>query len=242
MRTTAELREGFLSFYESKGHLRLPSASLVPPTDDPSTLLIVGRDAAVQAVLPRPARAAGEAARQRAEGAGRRDGHRRGRPHRPPSRSSRCSATSRSATTSRTARSTSPGSSSPSRCSSTPSGSGRRVHEGDPELGLGEDEVAIEAWKRVGIPPERIVAAPAQGQLLAGGRHRPVRAVLGDLLRPRRGARVRPARLPPGLRVRPLHGVLQPRLHAVRPAPTTARCAAAEPERRHRPRRSSAAR
>ena len=31
------------------------------------------------------------------------------------------------------------------------------VHEGDPALGLGEDEVAIEAWRRKGIPPERIV-------------------------------------------------------------------------------------
>src|SRR5262245_20299532 len=31
------------------------------------------------------------------------------------------------------------------------------VHEGDPSLGLGEDSVAIEAWERVGIPPERIV-------------------------------------------------------------------------------------
>ncbi len=39
MRTTAELREGFLSFFESKGHLRQPSASLVPRADDRSTLL-----------------------------------------------------------------------------------------------------------------------------------------------------------------------------------------------------------
>src|SRR5206468_10958577 len=31
------------------------------------------------------------------------------------------------------------------------------VHEGNPVLGLGEATVAIEAWKRVGIPPERIV-------------------------------------------------------------------------------------
>jgi len=31
------------------------------------------------------------------------------------------------------------------------------VHEGDPALGLGEDEVAIAAWRRKGIPPERIV-------------------------------------------------------------------------------------
>jgi alanyl-tRNA synthetase len=31
------------------------------------------------------------------------------------------------------------------------------VHEGDPVLELGEDEVAIAAWTRKGIPPERIV-------------------------------------------------------------------------------------
>ena len=39
MRTTAELREGFLSFFEEKGHLRCPSASLIPRADDRSTLL-----------------------------------------------------------------------------------------------------------------------------------------------------------------------------------------------------------
>src|SRR5690242_20900084 len=39
MHTTAEIREGFLSFFESKGHLRVPSASLVPRADDRSTLL-----------------------------------------------------------------------------------------------------------------------------------------------------------------------------------------------------------
>jgi alanyl-tRNA synthetase len=39
MRTTAELREGFLSFFEEKGHLRQPSASLIPRPDDRSTLL-----------------------------------------------------------------------------------------------------------------------------------------------------------------------------------------------------------
>jgi alanyl-tRNA synthetase len=39
MHTTAEIREGFLSFFESKGHLRVPSASLVPRPDDRSTLL-----------------------------------------------------------------------------------------------------------------------------------------------------------------------------------------------------------
>jgi len=39
MRTTAELREGYLAFFEEKGHLRCPSASLVPRADDHSTLL-----------------------------------------------------------------------------------------------------------------------------------------------------------------------------------------------------------
>jgi alanyl-tRNA synthetase len=39
MRTTAELREGFLSFFESKGHRRRASASLIPRADDHSTLL-----------------------------------------------------------------------------------------------------------------------------------------------------------------------------------------------------------
>ena len=39
MRTTDELREGFLSFFEERGHLRCPSASLVPRAGDDSTLL-----------------------------------------------------------------------------------------------------------------------------------------------------------------------------------------------------------
>jgi len=41
MRTTAELREGFLAFFESKGHRRHPSGSVIPPPDDPTTLFIV---------------------------------------------------------------------------------------------------------------------------------------------------------------------------------------------------------
>ena len=39
MRTSDELREGFLEFFVSKGHVRRPSASLVPATYDPSVLL-----------------------------------------------------------------------------------------------------------------------------------------------------------------------------------------------------------
>jgi alanyl-tRNA synthetase len=36
-----EIRETFLSFFEQRGHLRVPSASLVPPPDDTSTLLTI---------------------------------------------------------------------------------------------------------------------------------------------------------------------------------------------------------
>jgi alanyl-tRNA synthetase len=49
MRTTAELREGFLSFFESKGHKRHPSGSLVPPEWDHSTLLT---SAGMQPLMP----------------------------------------------------------------------------------------------------------------------------------------------------------------------------------------------
>jgi alanyl-tRNA synthetase len=49
MRTTAELRDGFLSFFESKGHKRHPSGSLVPPEWDHSTLLT---SAGMQPLMP----------------------------------------------------------------------------------------------------------------------------------------------------------------------------------------------
>src|SRR5438093_3492470 len=39
VRMAAELREGFLTFFEEKGHLRCPSASLIHRADDHSTLL-----------------------------------------------------------------------------------------------------------------------------------------------------------------------------------------------------------
>ena len=67
VRTTAELREGFRSFFEAKGHAFRPSAPLIPRADDRSTLLIVGRDAAADAVLPRPRAAARAAADDGAE-------------------------------------------------------------------------------------------------------------------------------------------------------------------------------
>ena len=39
MRTSAELREGFFTFFEEKGHKRLPSWPLIPRPGDTSTLL-----------------------------------------------------------------------------------------------------------------------------------------------------------------------------------------------------------
>jgi len=39
--TSDEIRERFLSFFEERGHLRIPSASLVPSAHDPSALLTV---------------------------------------------------------------------------------------------------------------------------------------------------------------------------------------------------------
>ena len=42
------------------------------------------------------------------------------------------------------------------------------VFGGDEELGLGPDEEAIECWRAVGVPDERIVQLGRAGQLLAG--------------------------------------------------------------------------
>src|ERR1041385_5145336 len=35
------------------------------------------------------------------------------------------------------------------------------VHAGDPELKLGPDQVAIDLWEKAGMPPERIVPLPS---------------------------------------------------------------------------------
>ena len=49
MRTTAELRAGYRDFFESKGHSFRPSASLIPRADDRSTLLV---SAGMQPLMP----------------------------------------------------------------------------------------------------------------------------------------------------------------------------------------------
>ena len=61
----------------------------------------------------------------------------------------------------------------------------------------------------------RIIRIADLGQFLADGRHRPLRSVLGNLLRPRRQDLGRPSRLA-GAGWRPLHRDLESRVHAVR--------------------------
>ena len=165
--TTAELREAFLSFFESNGHLRFPSFPLIPPRRGSVDALHLGRDAAAEAVLLGREDAAGAALHDRAEVPPRgRQGHRsrRGR-HRPrgtPRPSSRCSATSRSATTSRTARSTTPGSSSREHLGLEPERLWATVFAGDPGARPRRGRGRGRGMAAVGIPRERIVRSRAR--------------------------------------------------------------------------------
>ena len=160
MRTTAELREGFQRFYEERGHLRVPSHSLIPPADDPSTLFIVAgmqqfkpyflglreppskRVVSVQKVL----RAGGKDTDL--EDVGRTDRHNSffemmgnfsfGDYFKDEAVDFAWEFVTEHLKLDR------------ERLWVT-------VHEGDPVLGLDEDTVAIEAWKRVGVSADRIV-------------------------------------------------------------------------------------
>ena len=79
-----------------------------------------------------------------------------------------------------------------------------------------EDDDAFELWRKIaGLDERRIIRIGTSRQFLGHGRHRPLRPVLGDLLRPRRAHPGRPARQP-GRGRRPLGRDLEPRLHAVR--------------------------
>ncbi len=160
MWTTAELREGFQRFYEERGHLRIPSHPLVPPADDPSTLFIVAgmqpfkpyflrtkeppgpRAVSVQKCL----RAGGKDTDL--EDVGRTDRHNSffemmgnfsfGDYFKDEAIDFAWEFVTRELELD------------PERLWVT-------VHEGNPALGLDEDTVAIEAWKRVGVPVDRIV-------------------------------------------------------------------------------------
>ncbi|MDX6451980.1 MAG: alanyl-tRNA synthetase [Gaiellaceae bacterium] len=158
--TTNELREAFQRFYEKRGHLRVPGHSLIPPPDDQTTLFIIAgmqqfkpyflrtkeppgnRVVSVQPCL----RAGGK--ENDLDEVGRTDRH--------------CSFFEMlgnfsfgdyfkdEAVDYAWEFVTQVMALDPDRLWAT-------VHEGDPVLELDEDTVAIEAWKRVGIPVERIV-------------------------------------------------------------------------------------
>ena len=175
----------FLTFFEERDHMRVPSASLVPSVLRPVRAADDRRHAAVQAVLPRARSSRRIRASPPARSAFARPTSTRSATPPATSRSSRCSATSRSATTSRRARSSIAWELSTQVFGLDPERIWITVFEGDDELGLGPDEEAIECWRAVGVPEERIVRPAALGELLAGRPDRPVRAVLGAVLRPR---------------------------------------------------------
>ena len=158
--TTAELRERFQAFYEERGHLRVPSHPLIPPPDDRSTLFIVAgmqqfKPYFLRTKAPPGNRVVSVQTCLRAGGkdtdlddVGRTERH--------------CSFFEmlgnfsfgdyfkNEAVDYAWEFVTGVMGLEPGRLWAT-------VHEGDPVLSLDEDEVAIAAWNRVGIPPERIV-------------------------------------------------------------------------------------
>ncbi|MGZ4334293.1 MAG: alanine--tRNA ligase-related protein, partial [Gaiellaceae bacterium] len=158
--TTNELREAFQRFYEERGHLRVPGHSLIPPAEDVSTLFII---AGMQQFKPYFLRTK-EPPRDRVVSvqpclrAGGKD-----------TDLDEVGVTERHCSFFEMMGNFSFGDYykdeavdfawdwvtgvlglEPERLWAT-------VHEGDPALHLGEDEVAIAAWLRKGIAPERIV-------------------------------------------------------------------------------------
>ena len=163
MRTTAELREGFLSFFESKDHLRFPSWSLIPPPEDPSTLFI---SAGMQPLKPYFSGAKAPPAPrfttvQKVLRAGGKD-----------TDLDEVGLTARHASMFEMLGNFSFGDYfkdgamdfawefSTAHMGLDPDRIWPTVFAGDPELGLGEDEVAIAGWMRIGVPRERIIGLP----------------------------------------------------------------------------------
>src|SRR5687768_7418899 len=155
-RTSAEIREAFLAFFEQHDHRRMPSASLVPSVYDPSVLLTT---AGMQPFKP----------------------YFRGQerpPHPRLTSCQKCFRTTDIENVGMTARHLTffemlgnfsvgdyfkEGAVRYAHELSTrgfgfdPEGIWITVFGGDPELGLGPDEEAIECWRAAGIPEERIV-------------------------------------------------------------------------------------
>jgi len=163
METTADLREGFLSFFESKDHRRHPSGSVIPPPDDTSTLFTVAGMQPLKRYFlglePPPGPRLATAQKVMRAGGKHNDLDDVGR-------------TARHASFFEMLGNFSFGDyfkdeaidyawefvTEHLRFPVDPLWAS--VFAGDPELGLGEDEVAIAGWERVGIPRERIVGFP----------------------------------------------------------------------------------
>ena len=163
METTADLREGFLSFFESKDHRRHPSGSVIPPPDDTSTLFTVAGMQPLKRYFlgleapPGPRLVTAQKVMR--AGGKHNDLDDVGR-------------TARHASFFEMLGNFSFGDyfkdeaidfawefvTEHLRFPVDPLWAS--VFAGDPELGLGEDEVAIAGWERVGIPRERIVGFP----------------------------------------------------------------------------------
>jgi alanyl-tRNA synthetase len=166
--TSDEIRETFLSFFERRGHLGVPSASLVPPPDDTSTLLTIAGMQPLKAYF---------------------DGR-----EEPPKRrltSSQRSfrtldidvvgTTKRHLTFFEMLGNFSIGDYfkresmrwgwelSLEGFGFDPELIWATVFEGDDELGLGPDEEAIEIWKQIGVPEERIVLLPRKENFWQAG-------------------------------------------------------------------------
>ncbi len=159
MRTTPELREAFLGFFEEKGHLRVPSASLTPRADDHSTLLTT---AGMQPQMP----------------------YFLGREEPPAPLTVTVQKCFRTQDIDEVGRDGSHltffemlGNFSfgqyfkegaielatefvRERMKLDWDRVWATVHAGDPQLGLGPDEITIELWKKIGMPAERIVPLP----------------------------------------------------------------------------------
>jgi alanyl-tRNA synthetase len=163
MRTTAELREGFLSFFEERGHMRFPSFSLIPPPEDPSTLFI---SAGMQPLKPyfsgqKQPPAPRFTTVQKCLRAGGKD-----------TDLDEVGLTARHASMFEMLGNFSFGDYFKDgaidlawefvteQLGFAPEQLWATVFAGDPELGLGEDEVAVAGWLRKGLPRERIVAFP----------------------------------------------------------------------------------
>ena len=163
MRTTAELREGFLSFFEAREHLRFPSFPLIPPPEDPSTLFI---SAGMQPLKPyfsgqKDPPAPRFTTVQKCLRAGGKD-----------TDLDEVGLTARHASMFEMLGNFSFGDYFKDgavdyawefvteQLGFEPERLWASVFAGDPGLGLGEDDVAVEAWLRKGLPRERIVPFP----------------------------------------------------------------------------------